>query len=113
MAKILIIDDEKAICNTLKEILTYEKYEVDIANDGAEGIKKVETGLHTSVLEIPANLLNDGRCFVDIYFVDSEKIKPLFSITEILSFDVEDDRDHKWVGKWMGAIRPKLKFTIH
>lgn len=75
-------------------------------------IKKVETGLHTSVLEIPANLLNDGRCFVDIYFVDSEKIKPLFSIKEILSFDVEDDRDLKWVGKWMGAIRPKLNFTI-
>ncbi len=40
--KILIIDDEKAICNTLKEILVYEKYEVDIANDGAEGVKKIE-----------------------------------------------------------------------
>jgi DNA-binding NtrC family response regulator len=40
--KILIIDDEKAICNTLKEILVYEKYEVDIANDGAEGVKKLE-----------------------------------------------------------------------
>lgn len=50
MARILIIDDEKAICNTLKEILTYEKYEVDIANDGAEGIKKVETGNYDLVL---------------------------------------------------------------
>ncbi len=38
--KILIIDDEKAICNTIKEILQYEKYEVEIANDGEEGIKK-------------------------------------------------------------------------
>ena len=38
--KILIVDDEKAICNTLKEILQYEKYEVDIANDGEEGIAK-------------------------------------------------------------------------
>ena len=50
MAKILIIDDEKAICNTLKEILSYEKYEVDIANDGAEGIKKAETGNYDLVL---------------------------------------------------------------
>jgi DNA-binding NtrC family response regulator len=50
MARILIIDDEKAICNTLKEILTYEKYEVDIANDGAEGIKKVEAGNYDLVL---------------------------------------------------------------
>lgn len=50
MAKILIIDDEKAICNTLKDILTYEKYEVEIANDGAEGIKKAETGNFDLVL---------------------------------------------------------------
>ena len=40
--KILIIDDEKAICNTLKEILQYEKYEVEIANDGDEGVKKAK-----------------------------------------------------------------------
>jgi two-component system, NtrC family, nitrogen regulation response regulator NtrX len=42
--RILVIDDEKAICNTLKEILQYEKYEVDIANDGPEGLKKAEAG---------------------------------------------------------------------
>lgn len=42
--RILIIDDEKAICNTLKEILQYEKYEVDIANDGMEGLKRAEAG---------------------------------------------------------------------
>lgn len=43
MPKILIIDDEKAIRNTLKDILTYEKYEVDEAADGAEGLKKAES----------------------------------------------------------------------
>ena len=40
MPKVLIIDDEKAIRNTLKEILSYEKFEVDEAADGAEGIRK-------------------------------------------------------------------------
>ncbi len=50
MARILIIDDEKAICNTLKDILTYEKYEVEIASDGAEGIKKAEAGNFDLVL---------------------------------------------------------------
>ncbi len=44
MPKILIIDDEKSIRNTLKDILTYEKFEVDEACDGAEGIKKAEAG---------------------------------------------------------------------
>ena len=41
MAKILIIDDEKSIRSTLKEILEYEKYEVDEAVDGQDGIDKI------------------------------------------------------------------------
>ena len=48
--KILIIDDEKAICNTLKEILQYEKYEVDIANDGEEGVRKAKAEMFDLVL---------------------------------------------------------------
>lgn len=48
--KILIIDDEKAICSTLKEILEYEKYEVDFANDGMEGVKKAQSEKYDLVL---------------------------------------------------------------
>ncbi len=39
MAKILVIDDERSIRNTLKEILEYEGHEVKDAADGAEGLK--------------------------------------------------------------------------
>jgi len=39
MPKILIIDDEKSIRNTLREILTYEGYEVTEAADGMEGLR--------------------------------------------------------------------------
>ena len=42
MPKILIIDDERSIRNTLKEILTYEGFEVVEAQDGLEGLKAVE-----------------------------------------------------------------------
>ena len=35
--KILIIDDERSIRNSLKEILADEGYEVDVAEDGAQG----------------------------------------------------------------------------
>ena len=42
MAKILVIDDEKSIRNSLKEILEYEKHEVDDACDGIDGLKKLE-----------------------------------------------------------------------
>lgn len=40
MSKILVIDDEKAIRKSLKEILEYEKYEVEEAADGPEAIEK-------------------------------------------------------------------------
>ncbi|SIN71382.1 sigma-54-dependent transcriptional regulator [Algoriphagus halophilus] len=41
MSKILIIDDEKVIRATLREILEYEKFDVSEAQDGAEGLKKL------------------------------------------------------------------------
>ncbi len=41
MAKILIVDDEKSIRYTLREILEYEKYEVEEAKDGNEGMEKM------------------------------------------------------------------------
>jgi two-component system, NtrC family, nitrogen regulation response regulator NtrX len=42
MSKILVIDDERSIRNTLKDILEYEKYEVDLAEDGIKGLEKVK-----------------------------------------------------------------------
>ena len=38
MKKILIIDDEKAIRNTLKEVLEFENYHVESAEDGFSGL---------------------------------------------------------------------------
>ncbi|MBD8490313.1 sigma-54-dependent Fis family transcriptional regulator [Echinicola sp. CAU 1574] len=43
MPKILIIDDEKVIRSTLKEILEYENYDIHEAQDGAEGLKMIES----------------------------------------------------------------------
>jgi two-component system nitrogen regulation response regulator NtrX len=44
MAKILIVDDERAIRSTLKEILEYENHVVEEAVDGAEGWDKIQKG---------------------------------------------------------------------
>lgn len=41
MASILIIDDERSIRNTLRDILEYEKYEVDEAEDGRAGLERI------------------------------------------------------------------------
>lgn len=50
MSKILVIDDERSIRNTLKDILEYEKYEVDLAEDGTKGIEKIRAAEYDIVL---------------------------------------------------------------
>ena len=46
MAKILIIDDERAIRNTLKEILEFEGYTIDVAENGRQGLDRALMGAY-------------------------------------------------------------------
>ncbi|MCX6252250.1 MAG: sigma-54 dependent transcriptional regulator [Bacteroidetes bacterium] len=50
MSRILVIDDERSIRNTLKEILEYEKYSVDDAPDGIEGLKLLNANKYEVIL---------------------------------------------------------------
>jgi two-component system nitrogen regulation response regulator NtrX len=50
MAKLLIIDDEKAIRGALRDILEYEGYSVEEACDGEEGLAKVQQNDYDVVL---------------------------------------------------------------
>jgi len=50
MPKVLIIDDEASIRNTLREILEYEKYQVDEAADGEVGLQMLENDKFDVVL---------------------------------------------------------------
>ncbi len=50
MPGILVIDDERSIRNTLKDVLEYEKYEVSLAEDGASGIDMFTQGSFDVVL---------------------------------------------------------------
>jgi DNA-binding NtrC family response regulator len=50
MAKILVIDDQKSIRNTLKDVLEYEGHEVALAEHGAEGLEKFEADKYEVVL---------------------------------------------------------------
>ena len=71
--KILIIDDERSIRNSLREILGDEGYEVDVAEDGAEGVKAA-TATHYDVI------------FCDIKM-------PVMDGTEVLSKLAEEEVD--------------------
>jgi len=50
MPKILVIDDERSIRNTLQEILEYEKFKVETAVDGEEGLEKVKSNEYDVIL---------------------------------------------------------------
>ena len=50
MSRILVIDDERSIRNTLKDILEYEKYQVDLAEDGTSGLEQVRKNEYDIVL---------------------------------------------------------------
>src|SRR6201986_1061655 len=59
MAKILIIDDERAIRNTLREILEYENYIVEDVDNGVDGLEMIRTGDYDLVLcDIKMNRLD-------------------------------------------------------
>ena len=70
MPRILVIDDERSIRNTLKEILEYEKFEVEMAEDGLQGLESLNSMKFDAVLcdikmpkmdgmEVLTNILND------------------------------------------------------
>jgi len=50
MARILIIDDERAIRNTLREILEYEDYQVDDIDNGIDGLDLIKKNDYDLVL---------------------------------------------------------------
>ena len=53
MAKVLIVDDEKSIRRTLREILEFEKYEVSEATDGLDCLVQVkQSGFDVIILDI-------------------------------------------------------------
>ncbi len=50
MTKVLVIDDEKAIRRSIKEILEFEKYEVDEAEDGLQGFTMAQKNNYDVIL---------------------------------------------------------------
>jgi two-component system, NtrC family, nitrogen regulation response regulator NtrX len=50
MPKILIVDDERAIRNSLKDILELEKYQVDTAEDGMQALELIGKNQYKVVL---------------------------------------------------------------
>ena len=74
MATILVIDDERPIRNALKEILEFEKFKVDLAEDGDEALRLISKNKYDIVLcdikmpktdgiEVLEKIIADGHDF--------------------------------------------------
>ncbi|MCK9628862.1 MAG: sigma-54 dependent transcriptional regulator [Bacteroidales bacterium] len=66
--KILIIDDEKSIRNTLKEILEFEGHEIVLAADGAEGLAAATSNSFDAIFSDIKMPNMDGLEFLDKAF---------------------------------------------
>ncbi|MCS6823113.1 MAG: sigma-54 dependent transcriptional regulator [Cytophagaceae bacterium] len=80
MARLLVIDDEKSIRLTLRDILEYEKYEVDEAKDGEEGLAMVEKNEYDAILCDIKMPKMDGTQFLE-KFIESGKDVPVIMIS--------------------------------
>ena len=67
MAKILVIDDERAIRNTLKEILEFEGYSVDVAENGRAGLERALAGAYDLIFTDIKMPEMDGMEFLQAY----------------------------------------------
>ncbi len=70
MAHILVIDDERSIRNTLKDILEFEKHTVDLAENGHQGLDLVKTNRYDLI-------------FSDIKMPEMDGIEVLGKIKEV------------------------------
>ena len=67
MAKILIVDDEKMICEEFRDLLQEENHQVDIAMGGEEAIQKVsETQYDLVFLDVLMPKLEGRQVFEEI-----------------------------------------------
>ena len=85
---------------------------VCIFNLGAGPLTLEKGKKYKSELQIPGNLLYDDIYTINLLFVKDSSTK-IFTIEDLLTFEVVDEaREGSWFGKWPGAIRPILPFTL-
>ena len=78
MAKLLIIDDERGIRNTLKEILADEGHEVDVAENGKQGLEMAQAKAYDLI-------------FTDIKMSEMDGMEVLEKIVESRKSKVESE----------------------
>ena len=99
MAQILVVDDSAAIRNEVSSFLTSNGFSVDTADDGVDGLKKLQAASDTKLVISDVNMPNmDGLTMV-------EKIRNELgnSAVNIIMLTTENDPNMKTRGKAAGV----------
>jgi CheY-like chemotaxis protein len=85
--RILVVDDEPDIRESLEVLLTMEGYDVDLARDGGEGLHKLESSTYDLVL---LDFMMPDRSGMEILSVirERDRVTPIFLITAYGSIEV-------------------------
>jgi len=81
MAKILVIDDQQSIRKTLREILEYESFEVDEAEDGQKGFEMFNKEAYDLILSDIKMPKLDGIEFLDKVMASGNPDVPIIMIS--------------------------------
>ncbi|MGY4676901.1 response regulator [Pasteurella sp. P03HT] len=94
MPKILLVDDDVELIELLAELLTLEGFEIDMANNGLEALKKLDLSYDLVLLDIMMPVLNGVETL--------KKIRQEFSVPVIMLTARGDDID-RILGLELGA----------
>lgn len=96
MSKILVVDDEQNMRTGLKDNLEFEGYEVEIANDGEQGLKKI---LENSYSLIILDVMMPKKSGFDV----CKEVRKTGITTPIILLTAKGEEIDKVVGLEIGA----------
>lgn len=86
MAKVLIIEDDPLMSRMYQKIFMFEKYEVDVAHDGEEGLQMAKTVEPTIILcDIMMPKLNGLQVLEKLKIDPATKSIPVIMLTNLAS----------------------------
>lgn len=97
MDKIIIIDDDKALCSLMKKCVEQEKFTAVVANGGAEGLQLVDESRNNCLLVILDIMMPDLDGFQVLKRIRQTSNVPVLMLT------AKSDEEDKVSGLRMGA----------
>lgn len=84
--KVLIVDDEKLLCEAMTDILEFKGYEIDSVNSGLDAITSVKNNFFDVILmDIKMPVMNGVQAFTKI-----KQISPQTVVIMMTAYSVED-----------------------